>query len=60
MNLWEGVIGPHGTGNMNSNGLRLLSLCSEDNLTITNTLFKLPDKQNSGRASYLKRTSVRL
>ena len=39
--LWEGVIGPHGVGNMNQNGLRLLSLCSEHDLIITNTLFKL-------------------
>ena len=40
---WPNVLGPHGIGNMNSNGLLLLSLCAEEGLTITNTLFKLPD-----------------
>ena len=35
------------TGNSNSNGPRLLSLCSEQNVTITNTLFKLPDKHKT-------------
>ena len=38
--LWD-AIGSHGLGKMNANGLRLLSLCSEHNLTITNTLFRL-------------------
>ena len=27
--IWHGVIGHHGVGNINSSGLRLLSLCSE-------------------------------
>ena len=27
--IWHGVIGHHGFGNMNSSGLRLLSFCSE-------------------------------
>ena len=45
--LWEGILGPHGTGNMNQNGLRLLSLCSEHNLVITNTLFKLKTKHKT-------------
>jgi len=40
---WKGVIGPHGIGQMNSNGQLLLSLCTEYDLTITNTLFQLPD-----------------
>ena len=39
--VWNGILGPHGTGNMNSNGLRLLSLCSEFDLTITNTRFQI-------------------
>ncbi|KAK0131440.1 Craniofacial development protein 2 [Merluccius polli] len=39
--VWQGVIGRHGVGNMNSSGLRLLSLCSELGLTITNTFFQL-------------------
>ncbi|XP_024052555.2 uncharacterized protein LOC112104472, partial [Terrapene carolina triunguis] len=41
---WKGVIGPHGVGKRNSNGLLLLSLCSENDLTITNTLFRQADK----------------
>ena len=42
--LWEDVIGSHGIGSMNSNGLRLLSLCSQHDLTITNTLFRMKAK----------------
>ena len=44
---WKGVLGPHGMGKMNSNGLLLLSLCAENNLTITNTLFRQADKYKS-------------
>lgn len=44
---WNGVLGPHGMGKMNSNGLPLLSLCAENNLTITNTLFRQADKYKS-------------
>ena len=39
--LWGDVIGAHGIGKMNSNGLRLLSTCSQHNLAITNTFFRL-------------------
>ena len=43
-NQWEGVLGKHGTGKMNANGLLLLSKCTEYNLIITNTLFRMADK----------------
>lgn len=42
--IWKGVLGQHGIGKMNSNGLRLLSMCAENNLTVTNTLFRQADK----------------
>lgn len=42
-NLWTKVIGTHGSGK-NSNGLRLLSLCSENQLLITNTIFQMKKK----------------
>ena len=42
--VWKGVIGQHGVGKMNSNGLRLLSLCSEQHLVITNTIFQMKNK----------------
>ena len=41
---WQGVLGPHGVGKQNSNGLLLLSKCMEHNLCITNTLFRQADK----------------
>ena len=37
------TMGPHGRGKVNSNGLLLLTLCSEEELTITNTLFEQPE-----------------
>lgn len=40
---WEGVIGRHGTGKVNANGHRLLSLCAQNQLAITNTIFKTKD-----------------
>ncbi|XP_047483378.1 uncharacterized protein LOC125035191 [Penaeus chinensis] len=35
----EGIIGRHGNGKCNSNGLLLLKLCETHDLTLTNTLF---------------------
>ena len=39
---WPTVMGPHGLGRENANGLLLLTLCSEESLTITNTFCKQP------------------
>ena len=44
---WKGVIGSHGTGKMNSNGLLLLIFCAENNLTITNNLYREADKHKT-------------
>lgn len=40
--IWNGVIGQHGVGHVNANGLRLLSLCAEHELT--NTMFQIKNK----------------
>ena len=38
--LWNSITGKEGVGKANSNGILLLSKCSEHNLVITNTLFR--------------------
>ena len=40
---WPDVIGPHGIGQENFNGQLLLTFCVEYGLSITNTMFHLPD-----------------
>ena len=40
---WSNIMGRHGLGNMNANGHRLLTLCAQNNLFITNTAFQLKD-----------------
>ncbi|KAK0142398.1 Craniofacial development protein 2 [Merluccius polli] len=42
--LWRGTLGREGVGNTNSNGLLLLTKCSEYVLVITNTLFRQKNK----------------
>ena len=37
---WKNVVEKFGSGNVNSNGERLLNLCSKSQLTITNSCFK--------------------
>lgn len=38
---WHNIMGKHGVGKCNSNGL-LLRLCASHDLTNTNTMFRLP------------------
>jgi len=38
-NQWNGAIGPHSVSKMNENGQRLLELCTNYNLALTNTFF---------------------
>jgi len=47
--VWKGVIGRHGLGNANSNGFRLLNLCSEFDFVIINTLFQ---QRNQRKATW--------
>ena len=44
---WKGVLGPQGVGKMNSNRLLLLTMCAENSLIITNTLFRLANKHKT-------------
>jgi len=49
-NVSADVIGRHGMGNANSNGIRLLNMCSEFGLVVTNTLFQ---QSNQRKASWM-------
>ena len=44
---WPGILGNGGVGKMNSNGLHLLSLCREFDLTISNTLFQQSNQRKT-------------
>ena len=45
--VWSGVIGRHGLGKVNANGLYLLNLCATFDLSITNTFFQLKSKHKT-------------
>lgn len=38
--IWSGVLGRHGIGRVKANGITLLTLCSEHDITVTNTIFQ--------------------
>ena len=44
---WPSVIGKHGVGNMNSNGLMLLEFCTRYQLTVMGTMFQLKNSLKS-------------
>ena len=44
---WEGVIGSEGVGKCNSIALQLLRKCAGHDLSITNTVFKLPNQNKT-------------
>ena len=44
---WTNVLGKHGVGRENSNGTLLLSLCAQNELIITNTIFQQADRHKT-------------
>ena len=45
--LWPSVIGKHGLGKMNSNGIMLLEFCTRFQLSIMGTMFQLKNRLKS-------------
>ena len=45
--LLKGIIGKQGVGSCNANGLHLLGLCAENDLAISNTFFRLQNRQKT-------------
>uniref|UniRef100_A0A183TP75 Endo/exonuclease/phosphatase domain-containing protein n=1 Tax=Schistocephalus solidus TaxID=70667 RepID=A0A183TP75_SCHSO len=43
----QAVLGPHGLGSCNDNGLFLLRTCAEHRLLLTNTFFRLPTRKKA-------------
>ncbi|VDL99135.1 unnamed protein product [Schistocephalus solidus] len=50
---WQGVLGPHGLGSCNDNGLPLLRTCAEHRLLLTNTFFRLPTREKATTGGHL-------
>ncbi|VDL94907.1 unnamed protein product [Schistocephalus solidus] len=44
---WQGVLGPHGLGSCNDNGLLFLRTCAEHHLLLTNIFFHLPTREKA-------------
>ena len=44
---WERMLGSEGVGKCNNNGLLILRKCAEHDLLITNTVFKLPNRNKT-------------
>ena len=42
--LWPDVLGKHGIGKMNANGLMLLDFCTQNSFIVMGTVFQLPNK----------------
>nr|VZH92765.1 unnamed protein product [Spirometra erinaceieuropaei] len=44
---WRGVLGPHGLRDSNDNDLLLLRTCAEQQPILTNTFFRLPEREKA-------------